>query len=558
MAAWKWTDGTTTVDFATAFGCLPQVSITREPQHDDATGDRIRVRYVITIRGTIRAEGADTPTRQADITDKLDTLLSFTDGTATSPTSLWFEDNTPTESFGLDRSTATINVNTITGLKVGQHDLPFRPADWVTNKQYTVTFFADVYECTDKPLPGTSGTYGTRVNYDRGGIATIVYSGMICPCDAVDIDVKLDILVETVLTPDAIRRADEAGLEVGENFGPETVEVEEVGKCRRFTVRYGSTGGAGGGSSASKLTVRARRHTEQNRIILTITGTYSFKGAPSAGGWPVIVSLPGSGGPAPGSFEAVSEEAERFAGIRKENFYPKVGRGLAFLLATEDLDFDLDGRTISATRVYELRWRHDTDLVDYRASVLISNSRPGFADHRLTLKKAQVGAAGGGAGGAAPTPTTVPLAYFQRSGHAAWRVTVQIDLVSISEHKDIESFLEEDGVNVIRIDPDSARVPSRRVNVHKGQALEGGGGGSGGGVVVVPPGGSGGGKIENYAEYVTSMTQTFAVRDIEVGPLKNIRVGTVEDVASVAALGAAAYVPKIIKSGSATGSGGVV
>lgn len=497
MASLVWTDGVTTVNFETAFGVLPQIDLQRAPEHEPMTGDLIKVRWTVTVRGTIRTSGATTALRQQDITDKLETLLAFTDGTTAAPALLTFSDNAAAAAWGFDNSAAQINLPTMHGLKVGPHDLPYRAADYVTNKQYTMTFFADVIECTDKPFPGTAGSKSTTLSYDDTGLIGITFSGILCACDGGNIDALLEGYLE-VLRQEAIDRFLEAGYEIVPEFSWRTLSIEETDTdiCRAFHVTFAIVDNPPPGTSATFVRETAQRTTVENGIVLTVTGVYGFKDS---------------------NFAAVCRDAEEHAGIDRTRYYPRTGAGRVYLLEQEDVGFDMPGHTITATRRYLLIWRHDADITGYEETASIQHSRQGFTSHRLTLKKQAALAA-------APVP---PLAYCQTSGLDVHIVTFLITITSITEYKEMGDRLTPDGVNIWRIEPDPLGVVKKRVNVH--DDLDSG-----------------------FREYVATVTQTYAVRDIEIADLGAIPCVGFAELRSLAA-GAG-----VRSQGSVTGHGGFV
>lgn len=494
---------TTTTNFATAFGLLPRFEITVSRGQRGPDGQLLTEIHTVRIFSEIIPTGATTPLRQANITDKLESLIALTqsEGTRDARVSLTYTDNGAVEAWSYDGS-AQIDFVTRHGLKCIDYELPASPADYVTHKQYSLTFQAEVSVCSNSPIAGVA-SYVESVTevWDHSGLISVTYQGELCKCEDVgDVRQLFDIIRDTRITDDARDRFTAQGSVLGSGFGPlsQTI-VESLDKvCIQWSLTYGG-GDAPPGLDAHKLLVTAERVIQDNRIRLTVTGVYFYKGNPPSIGGGVfsggVIPPFSSGG---STFTSVKKEAEEHKGIDKSNYYPSQGYGACYLDEVEELRFDGANHTITATRTYWIIWRHDDNVSDYHETVQIQHSRQGISGTRQTYKR----------GEPANEP---PLCKVQTSGLSLHMITYQVTMETLTKYYTIPDRIPLDDTNVWRIEPDTLSGESEPAPVHAGPA-------------VITPGGA-------VSRYRTQITITYAVRDLNAATLfGNLPVNSVHNV----------------------------
>ena len=455
----------TTLDFEPDLGCLPQVSRTIAREHD-AQGILISEQHTITVTGHIVAFGADTDTLQDDITDKIALLEAQLDGGQ-----LRFLENDLEVAWAYDSPGDPNNHESLYGVRIVNKDLPWGPAQHVTNAPYTIVFQADVIPCSNDPVVG-SGSFGfsTQEEWDLQGLVSLTFAGRLCSCDGFDVDDIWESIRDTILIPLAEEIFTAAGLPPGPGFGPTRQSLNKLDskdRCMTFVLGFDPPGISFTGFDDDELFVTATCSIDDNLVRCEITGTYKFTGLPGptggssgSGPLPPIFGGPltpmGLGGGGGADFDSTKSSAEGFDGIDPTWFFPggaggvvPVGTGNDFLITGVRFGYNMEARTISATRVYLLNWIHDENVVKYSEDVSVSAGRPGVTQHRLNPL---AGAAGGSVG-------PPPLPYPQRSGFGGTIITFTMNITSRVEYVSVPPRLTPDAdLGNYRIEPAEQRA----------------------------------------------------------------------------------------------------
>jgi len=430
-----------TTDFFTAFGTLPQVSRAESVEQGE-DGRVVRTHHRITIRFTVRASGGTTDARQADLTAKMAAFLAIAHGG-----SLSYTENDSGQSWSYDNPGAANDITTLHGLVWTSRELPYSDAHGITNFEAALIAEADVFVCANDPITGVATFTRTRTTeWDEFGLVSVTYSGRLCGCDGQDTKRLVELVRDTIFTPDARALWLAQGITLGAGFGPRVqsfTSLDSDNRCYLFSFTYGG-GDVPQGSDAEHLAITADSQVKQNLVTLRIQARYTYRGnPPTSPAFPPI--LPPFLGAALTSWDAVKLEASRFQGVNPPDFYPP-GSGTAFLVEDLGMAFDLTEHTITATRVYLLNWIWGDDVVEYDETITIEGQRPALTAHTQS-----------------PTRTDArPFPYPQIGGYNAAMVRFDCVCKSRVGYRDIPPRLAEDPGLVFRIVPETKGAISRR------------------------------------------------------------------------------------------------
>ncbi|HAM56791.1 MAG TPA: hypothetical protein DCQ64_15880 [Candidatus Rokubacteria bacterium] len=489
-------DGLTSTAFGSSFGALPHVSRKIAHKIDDATGRVMGTVHTITVEGLIVAAGATTDLRQADITTKLALLEAL----GQSGSCYWSENDAGVAWAYNDATKANDHVCRF-GLKIVDRDIPYGPAQHVTNAPYTIVFSAEVVTCGNDPIANVASlAYTFTEEWDATGLVSITITGNFCACGTGDTDGSgvLDNLRDNVFTPEARERYEETGHVLGAGFGPSKqtrTRLDPDGICWGFTFVYG--GGQFPEREASSIKASATVTIEQNTTRVQVRATYEYRGNPQTagslpfGGFNPLPPFPGAGG---NSYDAVYAEAARFDGIDPKWFFPPGGGSVIHVIVDPTFEINAEAHTITATRTYVLNWIHGTDILYYSEQVTINGTLPGQTFHRL-----------------APMPNVpTPLPYKQGGSVGEITITYQIELRSCIGYREIPERLAA-AIGLWRVEPVTMAAHSLEPWQSPGAGLSRSGG--------------------RANVYVTTDTQTFKALALSVVPaLAAVPVGHVQQI----------------------------
>ena len=484
------TSGTTTTSFSTTFGCLPRVSrsITREISPE--SGELVREIHELTVEGTMIASGADTDARQANLTSKIAAMEALEDDAE------WrFEENDAGQAWSYDGTSGTTNNHaTIAGMKIVRVDIPWGPAQHVTNVPYTITVQGEVHPCNETFAGGiATHSYTVTETYDASGLITAVsVSGAYCVCDGYDARDLLDDLIANLHGPDAHDRFWPT-IVLQPPYKPTSItyqatRIDSTGTdlCATYQIAWSIPDGAESGDG-NRVNAVVTINPE-NHIVAQITIRYPFIGS--------------------GTRAQAWQDAQNFEWPQNEKLGSYLPNGAGSIVRETAPQYQFSATEIVATRTFHLNWRFTQDIIEYDATVQVSQTHPGFSAHRLCHTRGSAGSA------------TPPFAYCQESGHSAWRVTHTVRILSRDKYLTPEPLLTPDRANIWLIEPGSANAQHKRMRATSKNALG-----------IGAQYGSGGISSSSSVDwYETRYTETYGVRDPSAAGLDQLPMYSIKDV----------------------------